>query len=84
MTSRVIHNFAGTDDKAGVSLTLNIGAGIALRKIGTKAVASLLPGPGWVYVGAATLYDLGQIGEAYFYCRSGASESGGNPEADND
>jgi hypothetical protein len=67
-----------------VTLTLNIAAGIAIRQIGTKAAAALLPGPGWVYVGAATLYDLGMVGEAYFYCRSGAPEGGGNPEADDD
>jgi len=30
MTARVIHNFAGSDDRVGVALTLNIAAGIAL------------------------------------------------------
>ena len=61
-SARLIHNFVGDDSRAGVALTLNIAAGIALRKLGTRAVASLLPGPGWVYVIAATLYDLGQVG----------------------
>jgi hypothetical protein len=59
-------------------------AGIALRQIGTKAAAALLPGPGWLYVGAATLYDVGMAGEAYFYCNSGASGGGENPEAEDD
>jgi hypothetical protein len=77
---RLIHNFAGDDSRAGVTLTVNIAAGIALRKLGTKAAASLLPGPGWVYLGVATLWDLGEIGEAYFYCGNGAPDSGGNPE----
>lgn len=84
MTARLIHNFGGNDSRAGVTLTLNIAAGIALRQIGTKAAAALLRGPGWLYVGAATLYDVGMVGEAYFYCRSGAPQSGGNPEADDD
>ena len=84
MTGRLIHNFGGNDARAGVTVTVNIAAGIALRKIGTKAAAAFLPGPGWLYAGAATLYDLGMIGEAYLYCQSGASESGGNSEAEDD
>jgi len=58
---------------------VNIAAGIALRKIGSKAAASLLPGPGWLYVGVATVYDLALIGEAYSYCSKPAPEIGGNP-----
>jgi len=84
MTERLIHNFAGSDDKAAVTITLNLAAGIAMRKIGTKALASLLPGPGWLYVGTATIYDVGMIGEAFFYCKDRAPKSEGNPELDDE
>jgi len=84
IAARLIHNCAGDDSRMGITLTLNIATGIVLRKLGTRAAASLLPGPGWVYIGAATLWDLGEIGEGYFYCRSGAPDSGGNPEAGDD
>ncbi|HWQ55152.1 MAG TPA: RHS repeat-associated core domain-containing protein [Bryobacteraceae bacterium] len=84
ISARLIHNFIGDDDTTAVTLTVNIAAGLALRKIGTKAAASLLPGPGWLYVGAATLYDIGMVGETYFYCANGATEGGANPEGQDD
>lgn len=64
--ARVIQNFAGSDDRAGVTLTVNIAAAIALRKLGTKAAASLLPGPGWVYIGTGRSVGLGRSGRSIF------------------
>lgn len=70
-STRIIENFVGDDGKAGISVTVNVAAGVAARRLGSRAAAGLLPGPGWLYVGTATAYDLALIGEAYVYCNSG-------------
>jgi RHS repeat-associated protein len=78
MIARLIDNSIGSKGKAGATLTVNIAAGVAMRKFGSRAAASLLPGPGWLYVSVATLYDLALLGEAYSYCRNPAPEIGSN------
>jgi hypothetical protein len=52
------------------AILLNVAAVAVLR----PAVASLLPGPGWVYTGAAIVYDLGIVGKSYVECRNGGGQ----------
>jgi RHS repeat-associated protein len=85
VSARLIHNFLGNDSRAGVTVAINAALfAVVSKQVLPKLAASLLPGPGWLYAGAATLYDLGMGGEAYFYCRNAAPAGGGNPEAEDD
>jgi hypothetical protein len=70
MAAALIENFAGDDAHAGVTLTVNIGAAIALGLV-RQAAPSLLPGPGWLYVGVAALWDVGTVAKSYGDCRNG-------------
>jgi hypothetical protein len=71
MTAALIHNFVGDDAHAGATLAVNLGAAIALRLVEQTAPGDILPGPGWVYVGVAVLWDAGMVAKSYVDCRSG-------------
>lgn len=67
---RLVDNFVGPTGSVTVTTVLNV-AGVAVFR---PAVASLLPGPGWVYTGAAVAYDLGIVGKSYVECRNGGGQ----------
>ena len=69
MTGALINNFIGNADIAGVSLGVNIAALVATQVIKTS-VASLLPGPGWLYVGAAIGWDGLMVAKSYASCQT--------------
>jgi RHS repeat-associated protein len=60
MGGELINNFLGSSDNAGVTVAVHVAA-IAAR----QAAGGLLPGPGWVYTGAAALWDVAQVGKSY-------------------
>lgn len=71
MAAALIHNFIGDDAHAGVTVTANIGAGVALRLLEQTAPGDLLPGPGWLYIAGAVLWDGGMTAKSYLDCRVG-------------
>ncbi len=79
VTGELIGNFLGAggddaDSQAYVTAVVNLGAYIVAQG-GKSAAASLLPGPGWVYIGGAAIWDGIQIFNAYATCkRSGQVE----------
>jgi len=68
MTGALITNFVGDDGHTAVTLVLNIAA-----MAGKQSAGALLPGPGWLYTGAAVGYDALMIGKSYSSC----TETGG-------
>jgi hypothetical protein len=71
MAAALIHNFVGDDAHAGVTLTVNIGAAVALKLVEQTGPGDLLPGPGWLYAGVAVLWDAGMVAKSYLDCRNG-------------
>jgi hypothetical protein len=73
VATKLYENFFGAGDnseeRTGATLAVNLGAALALG-FGKKAAAAALPGPGWLYVGTATVYDLAMIGGAVAHCMS--------------
>jgi RHS repeat-associated protein len=70
MTGRLIDNFGGPGGSLTLTTVLNVAAVAVLK----PAVASLLPGPGWLYTGVAVVYDLGMVGKSYAECKNGEGE----------
>jgi RHS repeat-associated protein len=70
MTGQLINNFAGSSDVAGVTIVVHVAA-----LAGRQAAGGLLPGPGWLYTGAAVLWDGAQVAKAYASCKYDAGES---------
>ena len=78
MGQRLVDNFVGPTGSITVTTVLNVAA-VAVFK---PAVASLLPGPGWLYTGAAVAYDLGMVGKSYVECKYGGGQPLGETPAD--
>src|SRR6185437_1287876 len=74
MAGRLMDNFVGPGGSLTVTATLNVAAVAVFR----PAVA-MLPGPGWVYVGAAVVYDVGMVAKSYVECRNGGAPIGETP-----
>lgn len=70
MGQRLLDNFIGPHGSATITTVLNV-AGVAVLR---PAVASLVPGPGWLYTGAAVAYDVGMVGKSYVECKSGGGQ----------
>jgi RHS repeat-associated protein len=70
MTAALIDNSVGSPGKTGVTGAVHVGLALGLGA-GRRAVAALLPGPGWLYVGTAVLYDIAIVAKSYQDCRSG-------------
>jgi hypothetical protein len=66
MASLVGHTATDSDVTLGVGV-VNVGAYVQF--FGPEPVASLLPGPGWLYVATAALVDAGYLGVAYSDCK---------------
>ena len=72
MTGALIHNFAGNSDRAGITVATNIAGMVALGILKQTAIGDILPGPGWMYVGVAILWDAGNVAKSYYDCKHGA------------
>ena len=66
MTGALIDNFIGDDDQAGVTVIVN---GVAVL-VAKQAAPAILPGPGWVYTGAAVLWDAAMVAKSYASCKT--------------
>jgi RHS repeat-associated protein len=71
LTAALVQNFLGDDAHAGASVLFN---GIAWVIV-TRGAPALLPGPGWLYVAMAVLYDASQIATSYADCKNNGSPS---------
>jgi hypothetical protein len=69
----VAKNFLGDDAHAFWTTAVHVAAYAALKRLAPAA----LPGPGWVYVGAALAWDTVQITNSYADCKK---KGGPSPE----
>ncbi|MGH9690168.1 MAG: hypothetical protein ACRD4C_03550, partial [Candidatus Acidiferrales bacterium] len=71
VVGELANNFFGagddSDSKTYVTLALHLGAALSLG-LGSDAVASLLPGPGWLSVGTTAVYDIAMATRSYAAC----------------
>jgi len=65
MAAALIQNFIGDTAHTGATVAVHVAAYAAVRRLGP----SLLPGPGWVYVGVAGVWDAAQITKSYVDCK---------------
>lgn len=70
MAGALIQNFLGDEGHAGATVAVNVGAAIALGLV-KQAAPGILPGPGWVYVAVAGVWDVGMVAKSYVDCRNG-------------
>jgi hypothetical protein len=68
------HNIIGGEGQAGAFFALNIAAVVASGLVKTT-VELALPGPGWLYVAVAGVYDAALVAEAIAACKYDAGAS---------
>jgi len=78
MNRRLSDNFLGPNGSITVTTVLHVAAVAAAK----RAAPALIPGPGWVYVSAALVYDLGMVGKSYAECRYNGGQLLGETPAD--
>jgi RHS repeat-associated protein len=64
MYNAIHEYFIGDDDRVKLTVVLHVAAKVATK----RAPGVALPGPGWLYVSVATLYDVAGVGKAYVDC----------------
>ncbi len=64
-TAAIVQNFFGNSGQTGATVIVNVAAYAAVKRL----APALLPGPGWVYVGIAVIYDAVQITKSYADCK---------------
>jgi hypothetical protein len=70
MGNRIAENFLGSTGYPTITVAVNVAAIAVLR----PAIASEVPGPGWLYAATAIGYDVGMIGKSYTDCEYGVPE----------
>ena len=60
----LIQNFAGDDDKQVMTALVHIAAVAAVKRL----APAVIPGPGWLYVSVAVVYDAFNVGKSYLDC----------------
>jgi RHS repeat-associated protein len=65
MTAALIHNFIGDKPHAGGTVILHVAAYATVKRL----APGTFPGPGWMYVTVAVLWDAAQVTASYVDCK---------------